>query len=303
MNLVEFVQRFSEESECEEHLIQLRWKEGFQCPKCASTEAMLVHATHRRDADKRVPLFECKSCHRQTSVTSGTIFHKSKVPLSKWFLAIYLVSNDKRGIAATTLQRDLGISYPTAWLMLTKLRKAMEERNSIYKLDGIVQVDEFFLGGKSHGDGKRGRGTDQDTVMIGVSMKKGAPIHCFMELVSDMSKRTVLDVLSRRMTSDVILETDGNPTYAACAKEMDISHLVTLSSDENAHEVFRWVDTLISNLKKFIDGTYHGREENKQSYLEEFAYRFNRRGMGNGLVERLLNTCAFAKPLNVLETA
>ncbi len=84
---------------------------------------------------------------------------------------------------------------------------------------------------------------------------------------------------------------------------MDISHFVTLSSDENAHEVFRWVDTLISNLKKFIDGTYHGREENKQSYLEEFAYRFNRRGMGNRLVERLLNTCAFAKPLNVMGTA
>ncbi len=119
--------------------------------------------------------------------------------------------------------------------MLTKLRKAMEERNSIYGLDGIVQIDEFFLGGKSHGDGKRGRRTDQDTVMIGVSMKKGAPVHCFMELVSDMSKRTVSDVFSRRLTPDVILDTDGNPTYAACAMDIDISHLVTLSSDENAH--------------------------------------------------------------------
>ena len=302
MNLVEFIQRFSDESACEEHLIQLRWKEGFRCPKCDSTEAMLVHAAHRRDAETRVPLFECKQCHRQTSVTSGTIFHKSKVPLTKWFLAIYLVSNDKRGIAATTLGRDLGVSYPTAWLMLKKIRKAMEDRNSLYKLDGIVQVDEFYLGGKSHGDGKRGRGTDQDTVMIGVSMKKGAPVHCFMELVGDMSKRTVLDVFFRRLTSDVILETDGNPTYAACANELDVSHLVTLSSDENAHEVFKWVDTLVSNLKKFIDGTYHGREERKQSYLEEFVYRFNRRGKGNGVVERLLNTCALAKPLNSTAT-
>lgn len=302
MNLVDFVQRFSEESACEEYLIQLRWKEGFRCPKCDHPEAMLVHANHRRDADKRVPLFECKRCHRQTSVTSGSIFHKSKVPLTKWFLAVYLVSNDKRGIAATTLARDLGVSYPTAWLMLKKIRKAMGDRNSLYQLDGIVQVDEFYLGGESHGDGKRGRGTDQDTVIIGVSMKKGAPIHCFMELVGDTSKQTVLDVFSRRLKPDIVLETDGNPTYAACAKEMNVSHLVTLSSDENAHEVFKWVNTLTSNLKKFIDGTYHGREQHKQSYLEEFVYRFNRRSMGDRLVERLLNTCALAKPLNAIAT-
>lgn len=297
MNLVEFIDRFSEESACEAHLIQLRWKEGFQCPKCKSSDAMLVHAAHRRDAETRVPLFECKQCHRQTSVTSGTIFHKSKVPLTKWFLAIYLVSNDKRGIAATTLGRNLGVSYPTAWLMLQKIRKAMADRNARYKIDGVVQVDEFFLGGESHGEGKRGRGTDQDTVMIGVSVKKGAPVYCFMELVGDMTKRTVLDVLFRRLTPDVILETDGNPTYAACAKDLDVGHLVTLSSDEKAHEVFKWVDTLISNLKKFIDGTYHGREEHKQAYCEEFVFRFNRRGMGNRVVERLLNACALATPL------
>lgn len=299
MNLVEFTRCFAEESACEEHLIALRWKEGFHCPKCNCTEAMLVHAKHRRDADNRKPLFECKQCHRQTSVTSGTIFHKTKVPLTIWFLALYLVANDKRGVSAKTLERNLGVSYPTAWLMLKKIRKAMADRNALYKLEGIVQVDEFFLGGKSHGDGKRGRGTDQDPVVIGVSLKKGAPIHCFMEVVGDMAKRTVLDVFSRRMTSGVTLETDGNPTYAACAEEMEISHLVTLSSDESAHEVFKWVDTLISNLKAFVDGTYHGREAYKQMYLEEFVYRFNRRTVGHRLVERLLNTCVLASPLIV----
>lgn len=303
MNLVDFVQRFSNESACEEHLIQLRWKTGFQCPKCGHTEATLVHAKHRRDADMRMPLFECKRCHRQTSVTAGTIFHKSKVPLNKWFLAVYLVANDKQGIAATTLARDLDVFYPTAWLMLKKIRKAMEERNSLYQLGGIVQVDDFYLGGESHGDGKRGRETDQDTVIVGVSMEKGAPTHCFMELVSNMSKSMVLGVLSKRLAPNVVLETDGHHTYAVCAKEMDVSHVVTKSSDEEAHEVFRWVNTLISNLKKFIDGTYHGRVEHKQAYLEEFVYRFNRRLAGAGLVERLLNTCALAKPLNSTATA
>ena len=292
MNLLCFMERFSTESACEEHLIQLRWKEGFQCPKCKATQFMLVRVARRRDADKRVPLFECKSCHRQTSVTSGTIFHKSKVPLAKWFLATYLVSNDKRGIAATTLQRHLGVSYPTAWLMLNKLRRAMSERNSMYRLDGDVQVDEFFLGGLSHGEGKRGRGTSQSSVIIGVSLSGGAPIHCFMEVVSDMTTKTIEDVLKRRVSPDITLETDGDPAYGACAKDMGLAHSVTLSSDETAHKVFKWVNTLIGNCKKFIDGTYHGREEHKQLYLEEFVYRFNRRRMGSSLVDRLLITCA-----------
>ena len=295
MNLVEFTKRFSSESACEEYLCQLRWKDGFHCPKCDSSEVKRVRSSRRRDAKERVPLFECKSCHRQTSVTSGTIFHKSKVPLTKWFLGAYLVANDKRGIAATTLAQHLGVSYPTAWLMLNKLRKAMSERNSIYKLNEKVQVDEFYLGGISHGTGKQGRGTDQTTVMIGVSLAGGAPIHCFMEVIDDTTTETMLDVLERRVSPQITLETDGNPTYGACAREMGITHAVTLSSDESAHEVFKWINTLVGNTKKFIDGTYHGREEYKQLYLEEFMYRFNRRRSRSSLVDRLLNSCALTK--------
>jgi transposase-like protein len=301
MNLLEFTQQFSDEKACEEHLIHLRWKKGFTCPKCSHAEAMLVHATHRRDADRRVPLFECKQCHRQTSVTAGTIFHKSKTPLYKWFLAIYLVSNDKRGISAKTLQRHIGVSYDTAWNMLNKIRNAMAERNAKYQLEGIVQVDDFYLGGKSKG--KRGRGTTQTPMVMGVSLTKGKPQYCFIEAVEDLSKNSILPILQRNLGTDVVLETDGNWSYGASAKELDIAHLVTLSSDEDAHETFQWVDTLISNLKAFIDGTYHGRQRFKQLYTAEFTYRLNRRHMGHRLVERLLNTCALAHPINVRQTA
>nr|WP_242549359.1 IS1595 family transposase [Alicyclobacillus mali (ex Roth et al. 2021)] len=231
--------RFADEKACEEHLIKLRWKDGFVCPKCSHTSATLVHAKHRRDADQRAPLFECTRCHRQTSVTAGTIFHKTKIPLNKWFLAVYLVANDKRGVAATTLSRHLDVSYPTAWLMLKKIRKAMAERNARYKLGGLVQVDDFYLGGVSHGDGKSGRGTDQDTVLIGVSIQRGgAPAHCFMERVDDMSAQTVSEVLSRRLAPGVTLETDGYPTYAACAKDLNVTHIVTKSS---AFRLLEWL--------------------------------------------------------------
>ncbi|MCF8567695.1 IS1595 family transposase [Alicyclobacillus tolerans] len=300
MNLLEFTQKFSDEKACEEHLIQLRWKKSFTCPKCNHSEVMLVHAAHRRDADRRVPLFECKQCHRQTSVTAGTIFHKSKTPLYKWFLAIYLVSNDKRGVSAKTLQRHISVSYDTAWHMLHKIRNAMAERNAKYKLEGIVQVDDFYLGGKSKG--KRGRGTTQSPMVMGVSLAKGKPQYCFIEAVEDLTRNSILPILQRNLGTDVVLETDGNWSYGASAKELDIPHLVTLSSDENAHETFQWVNTLISNLKAFIDGTYHGREHFKQLYAAEFTYRLNRRHMGHGLVERLLNTCALAHPINASQT-
>ncbi|RIV20870.1 IS1595 family transposase [Alicyclobacillaceae bacterium I2511] len=283
MNLVDFTNRFSSESACEEHLIALRWPSGFCCPKCGSRNAMRVQAAHRRNAVNRVPLFECKDCHRQTSVTSGTIFHKSQTPLTKWFVAIYLVANDKGGIAATTLERALGVSYPIACLMLRKIRIAMADRNAKYRLEGIVQVDDFYLGGES--EGKRGRGTDQAPVVTGVSMKKGKPEYLFMDLVNDLSKHSVLEVLSGRLTKGVILETDGWPTYASCAEDLGVqSHLITRSRDGNKNETFQWLDKAISNFKKFIDGTYHGRQLDDQLYMEEYTYRYNRRNFGHRLV-------------------
>ncbi|WDL99675.1 IS1595 family transposase [Alicyclobacillus sp. ALC3] len=140
-------------------------------------------------------------------------------------------------------------------------------------------------------------------MLMGVSLKKGKPQYCFVEAVDDLSKNSILPVLQRNLGADVVLETDGNWSYGTSAKEMDIPHVVTLSSDESAHETFHWVDTLISNLKAFIDGTYHGREQYKQLYAAEFTYRLNRRHMGHNLVERLLKTCALAHLINVSQTA
>lgn len=294
MNLSDFTNRFSSESACEEQIIAIRWPSGFCCPKCGSQKSMRVHAKHRRNSENRVPLFECKDCHRQTSVTSGTIFHKCKTPLTKWFLAIYMVANDKGGIAATTLERMLGVSYPTAWLMLRKIRIAMADRNAEYRLEGIVQVDDFYLGGESRG-GKRGRGTEQVPVVAGISLKKGKPQYLFMDLVSDVGRRSVLDVLSKRITTDVVLETDGWATYASCADDLQVqSHLITTSKDEKKNETFQWLDKAISNFKKFIDGTYHGRQADDQLYMEEYTYRYNRRRFDHRLVERLLVACAGA---------
>jgi hypothetical protein len=102
---------------------------------------------------------ECALCAYQCSVTAGTIFHKTRTPLSSWFWAIYRMSHDKKGISAMQLAKEIGVSYPTAWLMLHKIRKAMSDRDQHYRLSGLVEVDEGYVGGEEHGEGRRGRGT------------------------------------------------------------------------------------------------------------------------------------------------
>ncbi|CAG4917734.1 unnamed protein product [Acidithrix sp. C25] len=128
------------------------------------------------------------------------------------------MSNDKRGLSATTIAKFVQVSYSTGWLMLNKLRKAMADRNGLYKLGGNVQVDEFFLGGESHGEGRRGKGTKQTNVLIGVSISNGAPTHCFMEVIKDTTAKSPKDVFVRRLDSDTKLISDGNPSYGVCAE-------------------------------------------------------------------------------------
>jgi transposase-like protein len=300
MHLLEFQERFATEMACDEYLFAQRWPDGFVCPHCGGRDYSEVISKARRHAEDRMPLLQCKACTRQTSVTAGTLFHKTKTDLRKWFLAVYLVANDKRGVAATTIARNIGVSYPTAWSMLNKIRQAMADRNARYQLGGLVQIDDAFFGGESHGEGQRGRGSDQDPVIVAVEVERHKPKHIMLAMVPDLTRQTVSAVLSERLQSSCVWETDGSTTYAACAKELEpASHIVTKSGTPEAHETFEWIDKIISLAKAFINGTYHGRMEYRQSYLEEFVYRFNRRHFGHRLAERLLFACANTKPVNI----
>ena len=163
---------------------------------------------------------------------------------------------------------------------------------------GLLELDDAYFGGISHGPGKRGRGTDQDPVVVGVSLNpQGHPQYAFLEAVDSLKKETVLDVLKRRVEQYGVWLSDGADVYAAGAKAHHADHRVTLSRDPDAETVFHWVNTVISLAKTFIDGTYHGRgRARRQLYLEEFTYRFNRRHMGTGIANRLLVACIQAPP-------
>ena len=138
VNLVQWQQRFGTEEACIEALRQQRWPNGFQCPKCGHDHGHWI-VTRK--------VYQCGRCRQQTSVTAGTLFHSSNVPLVQWFLAIYLMVCDKGGLSALRLSKQIGVSWITAHRMLRKMRHAMADRDSIYRLGGLVELDDAFVGG------------------------------------------------------------------------------------------------------------------------------------------------------------
>ncbi len=137
MSLKEFRRRFQTEEACEAYLFQQRWPRGFVCPKCGGTGCYQIHG--RRE-------YVCKQCHRQSSVTAGIVLHRTHLPLTFWFWAIYLVARDKRGISAVQLSHELEISYSGAWYLLHRLRKAMGQRDKDYILSGVIELDDAYFG-------------------------------------------------------------------------------------------------------------------------------------------------------------
>ena len=291
MTLLEWQDHFGTEDACQKYLFRQRWPKGFVCPQCLGQTYWKVQRS-----DRTAPLYECTGCGHQASLTAGTLFHRTKVALRVWFLAIFLVAVDKGGKSAWALSRELGLRYDTAWLLHHKIQQAMKDRNAHYQLGGLIELDDACFGGVSHGEGKRSRGTNQDPVIVGVSLNSpGHPQHIFMDAVPDLKKGTVLEVLDRRVESQGVWHSDGATVYAAGARAHEADHPVTRSDDPEAPVVFPWINTVISLAKTFIEGTYHGRgRARRQLYLEEFVYRFNRRHRDTGIASRLLIACVEA---------
>lgn len=156
MTVLEFRSAFPNEAACAEYLTRQRWPRGFQCPRCDGPSRGYM-------ASRRV--HECAACGYQCSVTAGTIFHKTRVPLLDWFWALYRMSQGKKGISALQLSKEIGVAYPTAWLMQHKIRKAMADRDQSSQLRGLLEVDEGYVGGVERGKKKQtGRGVHKSVV-------------------------------------------------------------------------------------------------------------------------------------------
>jgi len=277
ISFFEFQERFQTDDACFEYLKQLRWPDGFLCPKCGHTEAYFM--TTRK-------VFQCVKCRQQPSVTAGTIFHRTHTPLRKWFWAIYLVGSDKRGYSAKRLEKMIGVHYATAWLIIHKIRKAMRDRDASYRLFDVIEMDDSYFGGAS--SGKRGRGAaNKSTGIVAVENRGTAPRCAAMEVVESMESKHLKDFVFRHIDDEHTIKTDGYSSYTTL--DVMFNHLGEIVKPQDAMRKLPWVHILIGNVKSFIRGTYHGvSHKHLQPYLNEFCYRFNRRFNEFLMTDRLL---------------
>ena len=272
-SLIAFQERFRSERACAKLL--RRWKygeDGFRCPGCGGTKSWYLGA-------KR--LDECSACGRQTSLTAGTVFHKSRKPLRLWFLAIYLFVSSKQGISAMDLKRKLGISYPTAWAWLHKLRGAIVSRET-NPLSGIVEVDETLEGGRDEGH-QGGRGTAKKSVVGGaveVAEDDKGFGRCRLAVLPDASADSLGEFLVENVAPGSSVLTDGWSGYNADATAgLDHYPSAISSSGLKAHQVLPAVHRVFSLLGRLLATTYQGAATRAYLplYLAEFEFRFNRR--------------------------
>lgn len=280
ISLLEWQNRFGSEEACAETLKKVRWPEGFSCPECSGKQHSYI--TSRKT-------FQCCHCHHQTSVTAGTIFHSTNLPLFKWFWAIYLVASDKGGISALRLSKLIGVSWITAQRILRKIRRVMVHRDSIYRLENLIECDDAFVGGKK--PGKRGRGAaGKKPIIVAVERRENHAGFMAAEAVDEISKNNVRGFLHRHLKPGQEIRSDAFPVLNVIAE--DHFHHKQVTPSEKASEWLPLVHIVIGNLKTFLNGTFHGvTPKYLHEYVGEFCYRFNRRFWEHELPMRLLNAC------------
>lgn len=241
-------------------------------------------------------MFQCNACRHQTSLIAGTIFQGTKLGLTIWFLAIYLISQAKTGLSALALKRHLGVSYPTAWLIHHKLMHAMAAREERYVLSGQVQVDDAYLGGERSG-GKAGRGSENKVPFVAaVSLSdEGHPLRVKLSPVPGFTLKAIAVWASTNLAVGSTVCSDGLACFSAVT-EAGCVHQPTVVAGRKPKELpeFQWVNTVLGNLKTSLTGSYHAFAFRKYAarYLAAFAYRFNRRFDLRTLHERLLVAAA-----------
>ncbi len=271
-SLPEFDAYFPNEEACRRYLVQLRWPQGCKCPACTAQEAPWI--TERG-------YLHCRECGKETSITSGTIFEKTRYPLRTWFFAVWLVTSQKFGTSALGIKRSLGLgSYQTAWTWLHKLRSAMV-RPGRNLLHGTVEVDETYVGGKKK-EGKRGRGAEgKDIVIIALEIHdpKGYG-RVRMKRIPDVSGDSLIPFICETVKPGSIIRTDGWSGYSKLVKHGYIHKQTVLShSEDPAHVAMPGVHRIASLFKRVLLSTHQGAVHGKHLdyYLDEYTFRFNRR--------------------------
>lgn len=266
VSLVKLIENFGSEDKCRAYLEELRWPDGVTCPRCSGTTISRI--TKRKQ-------FDCDSCRYQFSVTAGTIFHDSHLPLWKWFLAIYLICESKKGISANQLKRTLEVSYKTAWYLAHRIRAAMGEVEGS-PLVGIIEVDETLVGGKRRGVGAGYR--QNKAVVIGAVQRDG---QIRLQVIPNQRKHNVQTFIKGVISEDAeAIFTDELKSYVGVGSDKTRHEAVEHTADEwvrgDVHT--QTVESVWSLFKRALVGSYHHMSvKHLPAYLDEMEWRFNGR--------------------------
>jgi Zn ribbon nucleic-acid-binding protein len=293
LSLSEFMTKYGTETQCAAALEQSRWPEGFVCARCASAR----HSMWRRESRS---YRQCSHCGYQTSLTAGTIFEATKLPLRLWFLAMHLLSQAKNNVSALELKRHLAVSYPTAFMLKHKLMQVMTQREQARRLDGRVEIDDAYLGGER--PGKRGRGSENKIPFIAAvqTNHQGHPLFVRLDRLSTFSHQAIKAWASQALAASAHVLSDGWSGFAVVAKHVALHQPIVVGAGPRAVQrpEFRWVNTILGNLKTAIGGTYHAFNFHKYAdrYLGEAQYRFNRRFDLRSILAHLTRAAVLTDP-------
>lgn len=270
-DILELERSFPDEESCRDYLFQLRWPEGFTCPKCNNSD--FWKASRGR--------IMCNVCRHQTTITAGTIFEGTRKPLTLWFRAIWYVTCDKQGVSAKSLQHVLGLrKYSTAWTWLHKLRRAMIDPNRD-RLSGLVEVDETFVGGLESGvDGRQT--VTKSLVIIAVEDKGRKMGRIRMSVIPDASRIHLHAFIEEAIKPGSTIHSDGLQAYRGIESQGYIHKRTCVQGRKDGLDAIALlpkIHTVASLLKRWLDGTHQGAVSPKHLiyYLDEFTFRFNRR--------------------------
>jgi predicted RNA-binding Zn-ribbon protein involved in translation (DUF1610 family) len=290
MSLDSFQKEYGTEKQCAMALEKAKWPEGFECPECGHKLYCIVW-------HKKVKTYQCNSCHCQTTLNAGTIFQSTRLSLRQWFLAMFFMTQSKNCVAALELKRLLGICYRSAWRLKHKLSQVMTERECNRQLGNTVQVDDAYLGGQKTG-GKAGRGSENKVPFIAAvaTNENGHPSYMVLSTINGFSKTEVTAWAETHLAAGSKVVTDGLNCFNAFS-EAGFLHLPEVVGNERKSTdlpMFKWINTLLGNIKNALSGTLHAFKYGKYAkrYLSEIQYRFNRRFELKTIVTRFLYACA-----------
>jgi transposase-like protein len=296
MNLLTVSKTFTTEDQALDYLVKQRWPKGVHCLACDCAKVYRIDTTGKTGRPYRK--YECSDCGLHFSATTGTLFHDSHLPLQKWFMAMALMGEAKKGISALQVSRHLGIQYKTAWYLCHRIRKAMEELNAepLGSKGQVVEIDETFIGGKKLRKGVKA-GKEAKIAVLGMVEHNGR-VH--MQRIENAKAVSIKSVLDAKLSPNVgKIVTDSASAYTAILpkeKHKEVSHADELR--EFGELSTKTIEGAFSLFKRGVIGSYHHlSKDHLDSYLQEFCWRYNRRSLQPWMFETLTRELVTKKPL------